>query len=161
VTTAEGPHPFPSRTRPLSPPAPMVLGVIPWESRSLPDFTLTNNSPPFGKKAGCWVLSLPPAFFLDTPDFFFPVDPSLLFNRPSLLPCHPEHSSSTLYHPERSEGSLAPSCQGLRSIPVIPSAARDLWLLTPTPARCFAALSMTKKRAPSVLIHYSAALCSG
>ena len=26
VTTAEGNHAFPSRTRPLSPPAPMVLG---------------------------------------------------------------------------------------------------------------------------------------
>ena len=27
VGIAEGPHPFPSRTRPLSPPAPMVLGA--------------------------------------------------------------------------------------------------------------------------------------
>ena len=34
---AEGPHPFPSRTRKLSPPALMVLGHEPWESRSLPD----------------------------------------------------------------------------------------------------------------------------
>ncbi len=32
---AEGPHPFPSRTRQLSPPAPMVLHFM-WESRSLP-----------------------------------------------------------------------------------------------------------------------------
>jgi hypothetical protein len=33
---AEGIHPFPYRTRKLSPPAPMVLGLKPWESRSLP-----------------------------------------------------------------------------------------------------------------------------
>ena len=30
------PHPIPSRTRPLSPPAPMVLRLKTWESRSLP-----------------------------------------------------------------------------------------------------------------------------
>src|SRR5512134_1831612 len=29
VTMAEGPHPFPFRTRPLSPPAPMVLSGRP------------------------------------------------------------------------------------------------------------------------------------
>ena len=36
---AAGPHPFPFRTRQLSPPAPMVLGGrSPWESRTSPDF---------------------------------------------------------------------------------------------------------------------------
>jgi hypothetical protein len=35
---AEGIHPFPYRTRKLSPPAPMVLGLKPWESRSLPGY---------------------------------------------------------------------------------------------------------------------------
>ena len=37
VTMAAGPHPFPSRTRSLSPPAPMVLHLL-WESRSSPGF---------------------------------------------------------------------------------------------------------------------------
>jgi hypothetical protein len=37
VTMAAGPHPFPSRTRSLSPPAPMVLHSL-WESRSSPGF---------------------------------------------------------------------------------------------------------------------------
>ena len=39
VTMAEGPHPIPSRTRKLSPPAPMVLhGKTVWESRTSPGF---------------------------------------------------------------------------------------------------------------------------
>jgi hypothetical protein len=42
VTLAEGQHRFPSRTRRLSPPAPMVLGEFPWESRSLPNLILIN-----------------------------------------------------------------------------------------------------------------------
>jgi hypothetical protein len=33
---AEGKHPFPFRIRQLSPPAPMVLPLEGWESRSLP-----------------------------------------------------------------------------------------------------------------------------
>ena len=37
---AEGSHPTPFRTRKLSPPAPMILGVYPWESRSLPEHFL-------------------------------------------------------------------------------------------------------------------------
>ena len=37
VTMAAGLHPFPSRTRSLSPPAPMVLHSM-WESRSSPGF---------------------------------------------------------------------------------------------------------------------------
>ena len=36
VIIAKGPHPIPSRTRKLSPPAPMVLCLKTWESRSLP-----------------------------------------------------------------------------------------------------------------------------
>ena len=36
VVMAGVPHPIPSRTRPLSPPAPMVLRLKTWESRSLP-----------------------------------------------------------------------------------------------------------------------------
>ena len=35
---AKGPHPIPSRTRKLSPSAPMVLCLKTWESRSLPGF---------------------------------------------------------------------------------------------------------------------------
>ena len=37
VAIAEGPHPIPSRTRKLSPLAPMVLHIFVWESRSLPE----------------------------------------------------------------------------------------------------------------------------
>ena len=37
VATARGKHPIPSRTRPLSPVAPMVLRLKTWESRSPPD----------------------------------------------------------------------------------------------------------------------------
>src|SRR5690625_4318285 len=37
VVTARGKHPVPSRTRPLSPAAPMVLRLKTWESRSPPD----------------------------------------------------------------------------------------------------------------------------
>ena len=37
VATARGKHPVPSRTRPLSPVAPMVLRLKTWESRSPPD----------------------------------------------------------------------------------------------------------------------------
>ena len=36
VAMPEGPHPIPSRTRPLSPPGSMVLRLKAWESRSLP-----------------------------------------------------------------------------------------------------------------------------
>ena len=36
VVRAKGPHPFPSRTRKLSPSAPMLLGPEPWESRPVP-----------------------------------------------------------------------------------------------------------------------------
>ncbi len=36
VAMPGGPHPIPSRTRPLSPPGPMVLRLKAWESRSLP-----------------------------------------------------------------------------------------------------------------------------
>ena len=32
VAMSEGVHPFPSRTRQLSPPEPMVLGTCPWKS---------------------------------------------------------------------------------------------------------------------------------
>ena len=42
VAMAAGPHPFPSRTRSLSPPAPMVLHLM-WESRSSPGFFIPNN----------------------------------------------------------------------------------------------------------------------
>jgi hypothetical protein len=44
---AEGIHPFPYRTRKLSPPAPMVLGLKPWESRSLP-----GHQPPLQNEVG-------------------------------------------------------------------------------------------------------------
>jgi hypothetical protein len=44
VAIARGKHPFPSRTRKLSPSAPMVLPNIGWESRSLPEFIF---QPPF------------------------------------------------------------------------------------------------------------------
>ena len=37
VAIARGKHPIPSRTRPLSPAAPMVLRLKTWESRSPPD----------------------------------------------------------------------------------------------------------------------------
>ena len=37
AVTAQGKHPIPSRTRPLSPAAPMVLRLKSWESRSPPD----------------------------------------------------------------------------------------------------------------------------
>ena len=37
VVIARGKHPVPSRTRPLSPVAPMVLRLKTWESRSPPD----------------------------------------------------------------------------------------------------------------------------
>ena len=37
VAIARGKHPIPSRTRPLSPVAPMVLRLKTWESRSPPD----------------------------------------------------------------------------------------------------------------------------
>jgi hypothetical protein len=37
VVKAEGSHLIPSRTQKLSPPAPMILGPEPWESRSPPE----------------------------------------------------------------------------------------------------------------------------
>ena len=40
VTLAEGVHPFPSRTRKLSPPAAMVLHTRVWESSTLPRLIL-------------------------------------------------------------------------------------------------------------------------
>ena len=44
VIIAKGPHPIPSRTRKLSPSAPMVLCLKIWESRTLPGFTNYENS---------------------------------------------------------------------------------------------------------------------
>ena len=41
VATARGKHPVPSRTRPLSPVAPMVLRLKTWESRSPPGLQLS------------------------------------------------------------------------------------------------------------------------
>jgi hypothetical protein len=38
VVLAGGLHPIPFRTRPLNPPAPMVLRLKAWESRSPPGF---------------------------------------------------------------------------------------------------------------------------
>ena len=46
VVIARVPHPFPSRTRPLSPSAPMVLCLKAWESRSPPAPHVRHN-PPF------------------------------------------------------------------------------------------------------------------
>ena len=46
VVTARGKHPIPSRTRPLSSVAPMVLRLKTWESRSPPDQYLTSLSSP-------------------------------------------------------------------------------------------------------------------
>ena len=40
VIIAKGPHPIPSRTRKLSPSAPMVLCLKIWESRTLPGFKI-------------------------------------------------------------------------------------------------------------------------
>lgn len=40
VAIAEGSHPFSSRTRSLSPPAPMILGTT-RESRTLPGFLIS------------------------------------------------------------------------------------------------------------------------
>ena len=49
VVTARGKHPIPSRTRPLSSVAPMVLRLKTWESRSPPDqylnFSLFTDAP--------------------------------------------------------------------------------------------------------------------
>ena len=44
VVTARGKHPIPSRTRPLSPAAPMVLHLKVWESRSPPNLIRTASS---------------------------------------------------------------------------------------------------------------------
>lgn len=44
VATARRKHPIPSRTRPLSPAAPMVLRLKTWESRSPPDHILDGNT---------------------------------------------------------------------------------------------------------------------
>ena len=50
VAMAAGPHPFPSRTRSLSPPAPMVLHSM-WESRSSPGFfKLLHSRAPQGRR---------------------------------------------------------------------------------------------------------------
>ena len=40
VIIAKGPHPIPSRTRKLSPSAPMVLCLKIWKSRTLPGFKI-------------------------------------------------------------------------------------------------------------------------
>ena len=47
VVTARGKHPIPSRARPLSPVAPMVLRLKTWESRSPPD-QCSNERPKTG-----------------------------------------------------------------------------------------------------------------
>jgi hypothetical protein len=44
VVLARGLNPFPSRTRPLNPSAPMVLSLKAWKSRSLPGLPRTNFS---------------------------------------------------------------------------------------------------------------------
>ena len=44
VIIAKGPHPIPSRTRKLSPSAPMVLCLKIWKSRTLPGLKNYENS---------------------------------------------------------------------------------------------------------------------
>ena len=51
VVLAEEFHPIPFRTRPLKPPAPMVLRLKPRESRSLPVLLRTFAFPVFTRKA--------------------------------------------------------------------------------------------------------------
>src|SRR6202045_5471130 len=51
VVLAGSPYPIPSRTRPLNSPAPMVLSLKAWKSRSLPGLPRTDTSSPckYGK----------------------------------------------------------------------------------------------------------------
>src|ERR1044071_2455841 len=49
VVLAGVPHPIPFRTRSLSPPAPMVLCLKAWESRSLPGLQSRLTSRPKGR----------------------------------------------------------------------------------------------------------------
>src|ERR1700680_3820911 len=46
VVLAGSPYPIPSRTRPLNSPAPMVLSLKAWKSRSLPGLPRTDTSSP-------------------------------------------------------------------------------------------------------------------
>ncbi len=51
VAIPEGVHPFPSRTRKLSPPGPIVLELKLWESRSLPELILKSTGSSKGNSA--------------------------------------------------------------------------------------------------------------
>ena len=50
VAIARAKHPVPSRTRPLSAVAPMVLRLKTWESRSPPDLVKTSEKPRISRK---------------------------------------------------------------------------------------------------------------